>query len=75
MHNLQNTVLYIKHFKQYCYIIALEEDITMGIFQTKDPRRHCLCYRREVQNVQDYLNGPGVSQFFEVKEVSLVFNY
>ena len=40
------------------FLSALEGDVTRGIFDTRDPRSHCLCYRREYRDIMSHLDKP-----------------
>ena len=45
---------------------ALEDELTWGIFDLKDPRSHCMCYRREFQHIDKHLDTTSAATYVDI---------
>ena len=56
-------------FKElYNAFSVLESDVNSGLFQTQNPRTNCLCYRREIQNLEAGLTSDEFAMYVPVQE-------
>ncbi len=62
---IQNCNLQICSLRLCFLIVVLSEDVKRGIFDTKDPRSHCLCYRREWRNITSSMDKTGIDHYVD----------